>query len=420
MEKLLEKGLENVSAEAPSVTKSVKGLEERAGEAVAVASSSKSKKQSKAVPTQASLVTFSRQKLALLQSKYDPKRCSGCDKVCANLQRCVKCKTAYYCSRECQAGDWYKRHKSHCKEIRRLTENVEGRVTEQNKWYLLQELRYHPKMCLWNDIQIVQANMGGQDIITMASYNKEGVHLRSMRFCMYSIIRGPVICKMETGKYIVLTINDDFDDELPDRIEMYTLDFKLHYTYTGKKYGCFGALAYFDGKLLVCDDTKKIIQFDASRLPLTPCDEPIPTGLSDERIIHGICPTVIKSTKALILICEDDLGCHALKCINYSGEKLWELGGHRGVLDREIGLRAPFYPMDVCVDDRGNIFVADTSSNCVVVIKEDLKAKTIYQWCKYVFCVKWCEVNKKLYIVRIDETQQCLETVVLDVSQMDL
>ena len=72
------------------------------------------------------LKTFSRQKLALVQCEYDPKRCGFCEKIfpLTELRRCTKCKTAKYCSKECQTEDWEQRHKKHCKEIRRLQKIV--------------------------------------------------------------------------------------------------------------------------------------------------------------------------------------------------------------------------------------------------------------------------------------------------------
>ena len=63
------------------------------------------------------LMTFSRQKLALLQCEYDPKSCSGCGRPSARSQQCVKCKIAKYCGKECQRKDWKAKHKRHCKEI---------------------------------------------------------------------------------------------------------------------------------------------------------------------------------------------------------------------------------------------------------------------------------------------------------------
>ncbi|KAK7178332.1 hypothetical protein PSPO01_15620 [Paraphaeosphaeria sporulosa] len=39
--------------------------------------------------------------------------CSTCQKVAPDLKRCAKCRSVYYCSRDCQKSDW-KLHKKIC------------------------------------------------------------------------------------------------------------------------------------------------------------------------------------------------------------------------------------------------------------------------------------------------------------------
>ena len=80
---------------------------------------------------EANLLTFSRQKLALLQCEYDPKRCSHCKEPATSkkLKACSKCLTAQYCSKECQIKDWETKHKVHCKEIRRMKDVIEKEET---------------------------------------------------------------------------------------------------------------------------------------------------------------------------------------------------------------------------------------------------------------------------------------------------
>ena len=72
--------------------------------------------------TGSNLLTFSRQKLALLQCEYDQKSCAHCKKGLPSeeLKTCVKCSMAKYCSKECQRKDWKVKHKIHCSEIERL------------------------------------------------------------------------------------------------------------------------------------------------------------------------------------------------------------------------------------------------------------------------------------------------------------
>ena len=44
--------------------------------------------------------------------------CFSCGKT-GKMKRCLQCKCAYYCSRECQAAAWKCGHKAACKQIRR-------------------------------------------------------------------------------------------------------------------------------------------------------------------------------------------------------------------------------------------------------------------------------------------------------------
>ena len=47
---------------------------------------------------------------------FMPEQCSVCGKE--STSRCSKCKTVYYCSRECQLRDW-PNHKQSCNKIKR-------------------------------------------------------------------------------------------------------------------------------------------------------------------------------------------------------------------------------------------------------------------------------------------------------------
>ena len=70
------------------------------------------------------LPVLGQQKLALVQSEYDPKRCSHCERDKRNLKTCAGCGMAKYCSRKCQLKDWGIKHKDHCTEVGRLRETI--------------------------------------------------------------------------------------------------------------------------------------------------------------------------------------------------------------------------------------------------------------------------------------------------------
>ena len=123
-----------------------------------------SEKQKQQIPNpQANLLTFHRQKLALLQCEYDPKCCSSCKKPGANdkhLKSCAKCKTAKYCSKECQTEDWKTKHKVRCQEIRKYQAAIEKEeafaaqgftrvrgVPDGKPWFLDGGMDYY-KLCI--------------------------------------------------------------------------------------------------------------------------------------------------------------------------------------------------------------------------------------------------------------------------------
>lgn len=45
--------------------------------------------------------------------------CNHCKKEGFNFKKCNACKTANYCSRECQVADWKSGHKEQCKEYKK-------------------------------------------------------------------------------------------------------------------------------------------------------------------------------------------------------------------------------------------------------------------------------------------------------------
>jgi hypothetical protein len=51
--------------------------------------------------------------------------CSYCnnENLGLELKKCSQCKSAEYCSKECQVADWKGLHKKHCKELERAREH---------------------------------------------------------------------------------------------------------------------------------------------------------------------------------------------------------------------------------------------------------------------------------------------------------
>ena len=54
--------------------------------------------------------------LILQEENISVRLCHGCSKICEKPLRCVQCKTAIYCSKNCQIKAWQAGHKSECKQ----------------------------------------------------------------------------------------------------------------------------------------------------------------------------------------------------------------------------------------------------------------------------------------------------------------
>ena len=51
----------------------------------------------------------------VIDSDHLFKKCQGCGKMELKMKCCERCKSVFYCSRECQRGHWKLKHKKYCK-----------------------------------------------------------------------------------------------------------------------------------------------------------------------------------------------------------------------------------------------------------------------------------------------------------------
>ena len=342
---------------------------------------------------------LTQQKLDLIRREYAPDSCNHCAKAHGSLKRCTGCKIAHYCSKECQAKDWQRRHKSHYKQVRKLlSENgaepgsFSDRISKAGKRFGVRKVRstpidrdavvYYPRMCLLDTCQIL---IGCYSVIpeyhALTFLDAEGGYQRE-RALHYNGYDSPIsVCVCETDEANIIVVSVLYMDEQRDitshRVEMFS-DFpqkKLpFYTYRDQdKSRRLQDLHFFDGKLLV-SSWGTILEFHIDVASLQPTGHQIPVG-SDVSKVRSMCGLMWQETKAVVAQYEDKRGYYTVSCVAFTGTKLWQLGGLNGAqLDGTL-----FLPDDVCTDEKGHIFAADPASMRVVVIFDDLKMQTLFR-----------------------------------------
>ena len=230
------------------------------------------------------LLTLTRQKLALLQCEYDPKLCSHCKKPGAgDLKSCAKCRTAKYCSRECQSKDWGAKHKVQCKEIKRLKDVIQKEETSPTK--ILHAAPMGKPWPLEGNMEYFKIAFLEDKVFPLPGYDTNS----SLRpFNMYSTTTGKkqgMVCqlggkqmltglcaaKIGTSRYLV--ISNAVSEFEPWRIDFWPYpetSAQPAYTYYREPYSS-GSLHLDDGKLFVANlKDQTIEEFDISSFPIKP------------------------------------------------------------------------------------------------------------------------------------------------------
>ena len=248
---------------------------------VPIADSNVEVEQQETLITEANLLTFSRQKLARIQCKYDPKKCSHCGKAASvdELKQCSRCKTAKYCSQKCQTKDWKEKHKIHCREIKRLEELIERESVAKvpgdiktmrklvatpsgNPWFLKDYMVYGRMVVYQNKLVLCGTNIDVYDIDT---------HKKVGDSCLIrpeDIVQGLCTVKIGNARYIAISTDNTFQFLRQHRFEIWSFPARgPFYTYTTNP-NTFTVIHYHQGTLLVANELEKTIQeFDVTTTP---------------------------------------------------------------------------------------------------------------------------------------------------------
>ena len=290
------------------------------------------------------LITFSRQKLALLQSGYIPRRCNCCDKTApdAKLKQCSKCKTAKYCSKECQKKDLDTKHKSHCKEIRRLLEIINKKdITKRSvvnlslsvdEGHMLQSSNRFFNMYIRGQTFLFHSG-GTFPLGIIALQNHKTLQIEEV-LCNVPAGHqcfGVEVCDV-TGKQYMATLMG-----LPKTLwphykvglmSLHTYSERPLYTYKSKpqRYQ-YGPICILDGTLLIVyNETKCAIELDVKNIPFKETELILQMGVRFEDEVQNVSAMKRGNEKRLIIQYKDKMSDSYIKCIDYQSQELWKFG----------------------------------------------------------------------------------------------
>lgn len=191
---------------------------------------------------------------------------------------------------------------------------------------------------------------------------------------------------------LVLAYNElsklDFHDLKKKDTVLFTLDLKDHNP------GCLATkgniLAYVDWST-----APHFLRFiDCSCFPPEVQDDSESVTLTDD-LIADVC--LLQKNSLLVAVVSTDKALCAYDV--RGGNPLWQVSGLMGMNKETL------YPWGVCSDDRGNIFVADRSNDCIHLIASDgTFLRTILTELPYVQEITWDSEHSRL-IVQHEEVE---------------
>ena len=345
--------------------------------------------------SQTSQETFCRQKLALLQCEYDPKSCNKCSRrgTEVSLKSCTKCKTAVYCSKQCQVEDWKPRHKKHCKEIQRLRDVVQGKshiceLQPARKPWLLDPSQTNPLyLSLLQDKQVVLLDSSQ----TIVQYTSTGnvIGRQKVDFC------GDYFCVFQVGNLSFVALSRPVGDEQRG-IDVWPLSTSANVSgpiYEYRRDSCmFSTFCVFSSSMFAFNVTKmQVEEFDISSYKINPTGFKIPV-IEWTIMDMSICEK--DGQRRLVYLSDSraanfDVSSEAyrLTCVDFEGRFLWRIGGE-----------GDFYPRAFCSDGKGRIFASDKFCR-IFMVDDYLRIHTLFKYEGEIKAIRWCDVTNQLHVI---------------------
>ena len=379
------------------------------------------------------ILTFSRQKLALIQCEYDPKCCSSCEKgeSLVQLKNCSGCKAAKYCSKDCQAKDWMKRHKTHCKEIQRLNSVIDGServISERSRnisservqakrlngeWSLDTRLTYANILLLEDVLILLGSCTNVAPILTshdaLTGHNEKVI----CRLNLKEILPGICALKIGSARYIAISRALCKDKlKMDSRIEFWSASQPqsrpVYVHRDGTK--TFGSLHFGNRHLYVADSLScAITEYSISSFPIKN------TGLIIQPkqrnvFLLDFCTFKDDINLKFILHFEDSTAQLGLViCLDSRGRHLWEVKSQPldGIL---------FHPLSICSDQYGHVFMADRNNARIVTLDRKHEMREFMRSPGKIVGIDWLEITGQLLIVSTNELKGQITVSRFDVA----
>ena len=369
------------------------------------------------------LLKSSLQELVDIVSQYEPDFCNTCGKSFSlvELKECAYCHEALYCSIPCRKRNWKKKHKDHCKDIRRLQNTID---TERNKLLksggislkkvmaipqryptFLESGRHYKSISFYRDEQVLfgyHRGPGLKSAFVKVDDKLVNLPLRGERTSM---------CLMSNNysSYVVTS---------QQGLSKSILDFYYYRIFDGPFQGCvveitccLGSLSFFEGHLYAVNTVWNIIQEFQVNLPhVKSTGLIIPMRAQNLELVTSMCQLRQSQERKVIFVykVKGRLLDFRIKCVNFNGQGMWEIGDESELVVDGV----KFVPRDLCKDNKGNVYVTDVENNRIALLNTDnATIRPILETAGKIESIAFRDSTQELYVMHKNIKGRMLITV---------
>ena len=170
-------------------------------------------------------------------------------------------------------------------------------------------------------------------------------------------------------------------------------------------FSAYGALYYFENHLLVSNTLgETITQYTLASKLFEKTGRSIPVVIKGNKVaVPSLCALRQNGERRIILIFCDEHGelfLTGIKCIDFSGEPIWEIGGYQPIIVDDMR----FMPVRLCIDTQGNVYVTDWAYCRVLVFNyHDRSLRTVLKTPGRVQTIEYSPETHQLHVLHANE-----------------